>query len=1160
MAEKDIYIPYPAKGLSETYGYSYQEELTSRDERNMRTRDPRTGRFRGAQRAGMSMFKDIDDQANGSSKIRNIAVVPVSANTTGLVTVRTSLSAEHIVSIDSTDHDRILHDSPQGLFSVSSKAGDEITTRVITPDGEILATVITPCPGAWPADVPVCSLIDSFGNLVVATNGDSRMLYTYDLSGDTPTQLNAFQPELDRIGFMGDIHDMVVVGNKLYVLSLIRDDVDTTDESAGQPLAFAETDRACELQLFRYIDYYIPDQEDEDYGAWEQTFWQDASLADHFDGTMVDTDAKYAPPSAAFWKNPGYGTVGRLSVDKTGSKPIVCVSVSNAKYARTTIYDPTILSGENSSTFPVATFGQGKTSFGYRFFSQAGNTWGTTDSYPNIYIGDERAILGTGTACHPVKDAPSDNTVLLSSMGMTRWDAATTQTLTVTGTPAAGDSLVITGPRESDGTICTLTIEFASGTVTGTFPARVTTTATSMTVTVSLGSVSGVADPEEWAALIDGAYTLGVWYTKESTHGNAGNALFKDCAPNVVVARVPAQYPNGAASAKVTITHPDVRTALTSSSYVQVNGTWSDRSDAAQTAFTNATSTPNLRLHPFPGTADPTEVWGYDLGGMTSAQLKSQTTSVDASGNTYFATRGDSYNFGGARVLLVVPYVYQATSTAFTFTDAATSIDSDTVNILPSRFGSDFETTVNITNEVIGSQVICRTVDYDNSINTTGREVYIAVVAGDTLKQHTASGYTNPSNNAVFDTNGYVDSAVGFERAYYTDGIKYWQFAPTPAVNGTVSELAASAGQIPQFCQLIAYYRDRLVIAREAVFPGRWHMSKVGDPTNWDFLPAVPTVLDAVSSQTSQAGQVPDAINALIPFTDDLLIFGGDTTIWQLAGDPLAANSFFDLVTDQTGIAFGHAWCKDPEGNLFFFGTDGGLFFMAPQSRPVRLSLNRVEYQLRSIDFSLYRIELAYNSIDEGVHIFQVPIGAGGSIVDHWFYEVSTQSWHKDRFGLAATDLIQPTATARSNGDLPQDRVLLLGGEDGRIRCLPESPSSVGRSDEKTNTSNVAIDSYITVGPLVNNPYQGAAQMTEFGAVLSHSGDGANFEFFSTDEPENLGAAVARGTLRPGRNDRRLVRVSGDHLFMRIRNASVGECWAWEGGYAKRDYGGDLRR
>ena len=69
MASQKGDLPFPIKGLSETYGFSYSEDLTSRDERNMRSIDPVTGRIRGAQRAGLGLYAN-NAQLDGNKKIK----------------------------------------------------------------------------------------------------------------------------------------------------------------------------------------------------------------------------------------------------------------------------------------------------------------------------------------------------------------------------------------------------------------------------------------------------------------------------------------------------------------------------------------------------------------------------------------------------------------------------------------------------------------------------------------------------------------------------------------------------------------------------------------------------------------------------------------------------------------------------------------------------------------------------------------------------------------------------------------------------------------------------------------------------------------------------------------------------------------------------------
>jgi hypothetical protein len=69
-----------------------------------------------------------------------------------------------------------------------------------------------------------------------------------------------------------------------------------------------------------------------------------------------------------------------------------------------------------------------------------------------------------------------------------------------------------------------------------------------------------------------------------------------------------------------------------------------------------------------------------------------------------------------------------------------------------------------------------------------------------------------------------------------------------------------------------------------------------------------------------------------------------------------------------------------------------------------------------------------------------------------------------------------------------------------------------------------------------------------------------NYEFFAESTPDDLGDPVKRGRLRAGRNDRQLVRVSGDHVYMRLRNALPDQSWAYETGDAEIASAGSLRR
>ena len=416
----------------------------------------------------------------------------------------------------------------------------------------------------------------------------------------------------------------------------------------------------------------------------------------------------------------------------------------------------------------------------------------------------------------------------------------------------------------------------------------------------------------------------------------------------------------------------------------------------------------------------------------------------------------------------------------------------------------------------------------------------------------------------TYDSNAsYVQMVQAFSKVYIADGKDYYVYDPTDdlANGGTVSRWAStSIGSIPSRCRLIEVWRGRMVLARDPEDPSDWHMIAIFQPNNWDQFPQVPSAAQAVSAENSRGGKIPDVVNAIIPYNDDLCLFGGDHSIWRLTGDPMAGGQL-DLVTDETGISFGRPWTKDPMGRLWFVGSRGSLYVMTGTGQLDRVSEHRVSRSLQSIDFSSYYVQLVWNYIDEGLHIFVLPFGAGGAIVDHWFFDAKNNAFHKDNFGSVATDLIQPTAALQVDGDDYDDRVVMVGCEDGRIRRWGKNQAGTAMpySDQRTASANFAIDSFATIGPIAPVGEATETQVTEFNAVLADDQDGCNYEFFVTGDPGTLGVPRAQGGLVAGRNPTKLVRMSGDSIYLRMRNGNAEQRWALEKASALMSMSGPKR-
>jgi hypothetical protein len=121
------------------------------------------------------------------------------------------------------------------------------------------------------------------------------------------------------------------------------------------------------------------------------------------------------------------------------------------------------------------------------------------------------------------------------------------------------------------------------------------------------------------------------------------------------------------------------------------------------------------------------------------------------------------------------------------------------------------------------------------------------------------------------------------------------------------------------------------------------------------------------------------------------------------------------------------------------------------------------------------------------------------------------------------------------DGDDPDDRRVVVGCEDGKVRLVDE-----------TNVNDVTsrIDAFVTLGPLAV-PMQTEFLLTRLEIQLADDLAGTIFQIFSTDDPDVLGTPVDQGTLRAGFNVVH-VRARGAFLYLRLRNAQAGQTFSVE--------------
>jgi hypothetical protein len=540
------------------------------------------------------------------------------------------------------------------------------------------------------------------------------------------------------------------------------------------------------------------------------------------------------------------------------------------------------------------------------------------------------------------------------------------------------------------------------------------------------------------------------------------------------------------------------------------------------------------------------KVAGFDVG--TDDPIEFGRMDIDKFGNVYLpVNNGATVNF----------YVFANADGATIFADRVTSLANDVNGIaavidpnIPD-FGAQTATALDLAEFLYlattnNSTATVSTVFKIRLLDATGqtgspRSVTNTVVSNGTIQTFVTGGtaLSTPTggSSALSSTSQYIQSAVLFQKLYFVDGESAVVF--DPVLDTVTTWDSTSAGQIPSRPRLVESWRGRMVLARCPDDPQNWFMSKKDDPLNWDYFPSVPTETDAVAGNNSPAGLVPDLVNTIIPYSDDLLLFGGDHSIWAMVGDP-AAGGRLDLMSDVTGMSWGRPWAKDPNGVLYFFGSRGGLYRMIPGSRLERVSLHKIERRLQNVDLSAYYMRLVYNYRDEGINIYQCPFGAGGTSVKHWFYEIKTDSFWEDQYGTSTSTGVQPTAAYLLDSDDFDDRTILVGGEDSYIRQW----DSASDSDD-----TIAVDSTVLLGPLPARVEGHDTQYSGLTAVLTGTESGARYEMFAAEDPEAVGPIRRTGTFVPGRNPPKWDRVTGPYCWVRLRNTALDEAFALERAY-----------
>ncbi len=322
----------------------------------------------------------------------------------------------------------------------------------------------------------------------------------------------------------------------------------------------------------------------------------------------------------------------------------------------------------------------------------------------------------------------------------------------------------------------------------------------------------------------------------------------------------------------------------------------------------------------------------------------------------------------------------------------------------------------------------------------------VAVVGGSVLIGSPSGLFIASGGAAAFSSTSDVQTATVFSSVYLVDSsaVKVLDCS-----TGAVANLTATDGSLPTGCRLVCNWRSRLVLARPDSAPHLWFMSRVGDPTDWDYAETDPAA--AVSGNNARAGTIGDVITALMPADDDVLFVGGDHSLWRMVGDPNAGGSIVP-VSEQIGVIGPNAWAQDEKGFIYFVSPQG-LYRVDKGGGVQPLADGRVEDYFREIDIATQKVTLCWDRDRGGLWIFRSP--TNGSAGTHLFWSEKFGSFWPQ--ASANTD-VGPFSALFYDGDTVDDRAMCLGGVSDKIYYV---------DDAAITDDDTIITSRVYLGPII---------------------------------------------------------------------------------------------
>jgi len=336
------------------------------------------------------------------------------------------------------------------------------------------------------------------------------------------------------------------------------------------------------------------------------------------------------------------------------------------------------------------------------------------------------------------------------------------------------------------------------------------------------------------------------------------------------------------------------------------------------------------------------------------------------------------------------------------------------------------------------------------------------------------------------------------------------------------------------------------VLSGNTKSPTQWYMSMVGNP--WKFLydPTNDGPLSAVSFSNTRVGEVGDIITALIPYKDDLLIFGGANSIWMLVGDPLAGGQLAQ-VTEATGIYGPKSWCIDNNNNLYFLGSDGlykmpvSANFTPPENISAVVLPNLVSDW--ALNKALHRVTMTFDPLNYGILISRVDVTSG--VNSNYWFDLVTGGFYPESYPAEDAPysmLYYPALDSNYKS-------LLIGCKDGYIRKF-----DVDSKSDNVGSTSEAITSYVGMLEQLAEDDNTFGKLEKVSSVISLDSDAVAWSAYRGKDAESVLSQMQLGDTPfitgswtgTGKQDWNRVRLRGVWAGLKLGNTIKDKSWTVE--------------